>query len=276
MARTKQVAFRRQYNHKPQVFRDHRGISYTVVRGTPSSCSNPSTIIKLSIQLYTLSKLNKTPEEIGSKLLSSHSIANSGNLHNYWPRVDVYLPLRSIEECMEHHQAEKIYRKEAVEEMHSNTRASADNKDNTKEAQYRSFVLVVPEDCRCWDDVEEKGLWIICFDQDVTPAMETHMWDCVQEEDLEINNEEGWVEVERVKYGPPVLIKRVSICREDQEPSERDNSTITEDAPHECELDMDNHFFDKDAQCVACQRASEYRRRSKRLAHKRKVQEISQ
>ncbi|KAF7179750.1 hypothetical protein CNMCM7691_008800 [Aspergillus felis] len=337
MARTKQVAFGRRYNHKPHVFLDYRGNSYTVVGGTPSSCSNPSTIIKLSIHLYTLSELKETPEELGSKLLGSYGITNSGNLHNYWPRVDVYSPLGSIEECMEHHRAEKIYRKKALEEMHRKAGASADNEEDAEEPvrklrgkqplphivptwactemfwkqhsyghdwRYHSFVLVVPKDCRCWDDVEERGLWMVCFDQDVTPAMETHMWDCVREEDLEIDNGEGWVEVERVHYGPPVLIERVSVCREDQRPGERDNSAITgtlydmwsqiirvlndctyrqpmcygcaEDAPHECELDMDDHFFDEDAQCVACRRASEYRRRSKRLAHKRNVQEISQ
>ncbi|KAF7116915.1 hypothetical protein CNMCM5793_005545 [Aspergillus hiratsukae] len=261
MARTKQVASGRRYNHKPKVFRDHRGNDYTVVGGTPSSCSNPSTIIKLSIHLYTLSDLQETPEEIGSKLLRSHGIVASGNLHNYWPRVDVYSPLGSIEECMEHHRAEKIYRKKAVEEMHREARVSADTEEDAEEAvrkfrgkqplphivptwacterswtqysfghgwRYRSVVLVVPEDCRCWDDVEEKGLWIVCFDQDVTPAMETHMWDCVREEDWEIDNGEGWVEVEKIEYGPPVLIKRVSVCREDQEPGERGDSTITD------------------------------------------------
>ncbi|RHZ67335.1 uncharacterized protein CDV56_108085 [Aspergillus thermomutatus] len=326
MARTKQVAFIRRYNHKSPVFLDHCGNSYTVVGATPDSCSNPSTIIKLSIHLYTLSALTEPPEEIGSKLLSSHGITGSGNLHDYWPRVDVYSPLGSIEECMEHHRAEKIYRNKAVEEMHREARASADNEEGAEEAvrslrgkqplphivpswacterfwnqysyghgwRYRSFILVVPEDCRCWDDVEEKGLWIVCFDQDVTPAMETHMWDCQRDEDLEIDNGEGWVEVERIEYGPPVLIKRVSLCREDQQPGGRGNSTITstlydmwnqitrvlndctyrhplcygcaEDAPHECELEMDDHYFDEDAQCVACRQASEYRRRSKRL-----------
>ncbi|GAQ05450.1 hypothetical protein ALT_2771 [Aspergillus lentulus] len=321
MARTKQVAFGRRYNHKPKVFRDHGGNSYTVVGGTPSSCSNPSTITKLSIHLYTLSELKETPEELGSKLLGSY---------------DVYSPLGSIEECMDHHRAEKIYRKHALEEMHREARATADNEEDAEEAvrklrgkqplphivptwacterfwtqysyghdwRYRSFVLVVPEGCRCWDDVEEKGLWVVCFDQDVTPAMETHMWDCVREEDWQVDNGEGWVEIERVEYGPPVRIERVSVCREDQECGQR-NSIITgslydmwsriirvlndctyrhpvcygcaQDAPHECELDMDEHFFDEDAECVACRRASEYRRRSKRLAHKRKVQESSQ
>jgi hypothetical protein len=38
----------------------------------------------------------------------------------------------------------------------------------------------------------------------------------------------------------------------------------------------DEHFFDEDAECVACRRATEYRRRSKRLADKRKAQDMSQ
>jgi hypothetical protein len=91
------------------------------------------------------------------------------------------------------------------------------------------------------------------------------VWDRVKEGDLEIDNGEGWVDIERVEYGPPVLIERVSVCREDQGPGDG-TSTITssvydmwsriirvlndytyrrpvcsgcaEDAPHECELDM--------------------------------------
>jgi hypothetical protein len=42
------------------------------------------------------------------------------------------------------------------------------------------------------------------------------------------------------------------------------------------DLFRDEHFFDEDAECVACRRASEHRRRSNRLAHKRKLQEMSQ
>jgi hypothetical protein len=42
------------------------------------------------------------------------------------------------------------------------------------------------------------------------------------------------------------------------------------------DLFRDEHFFEEDAECVACRRASEHRRRSNRLAHKRKLQEMSQ
>ncbi|CAG9987069.1 unnamed protein product [Clonostachys byssicola] len=36
-----------------------------------------------------------------------------------------------------------------------------------------------------------------------------------------------------------------------------------------CEQDLDEHYFDEDGQCIACRRASEYRRRSKRIAAKK-------
>jgi hypothetical protein len=189
-------------------------------------------------------------------------ITDSGNLHNYWPRVDVYSPLGSIEEYMEHHRAEKIDRKYALKRMHRDAKAPADNEEDAEEAvrklhgrqplpdtvptwecterfwtqysyghdwRYHSFVLVVPADCRSWEDVEETGLGAVCFDRDVTPAMETHMWNCTREEDWQIDNGEGWVEIERIEYGPPVLIERVSVCREDQGPGDG-TSTITSSA----------------------------------------------
>ncbi|CAH0056845.1 unnamed protein product [Clonostachys solani] len=36
-----------------------------------------------------------------------------------------------------------------------------------------------------------------------------------------------------------------------------------------CEQDLDEHYFDEDGQCIACRRATEYRRRSKRIATKK-------
>ncbi|KAF4221931.1 hypothetical protein CNMCM6805_005369 [Aspergillus fumigatiaffinis] len=227
MARTKQVAIGRRYNHKPKVFRDHRGNSYTVVGGTPSSCSNPSTIIKLSIHLYTPSELNETPEELGSKLLGSHGITDWESTQLLAPCRRVS-PLGTIEECMEHHRAEKIDGKQDLERMHRDAKASADNEEDAEEAVRKlRGKQPLPHNVPTWACTER--FWTrysyghdwryrICFDQDVTPAMETHVWDRVQEEDLEIGNGEGWVDIERVEYGPPVLIKRVSVCREDQEP----------------------------------------------------------
>ncbi|CAG9955332.1 unnamed protein product [Clonostachys rosea f. rosea IK726] len=42
-----------------------------------------------------------------------------------------------------------------------------------------------------------------------------------------------------------------------------------EDEHELCEQDLDEHYFDEDGQCIACRRASEYRRRSKRIAAKK-------
>jgi hypothetical protein len=40
-----------------------------------------------------------------------------------------------------------------------------------------------------------------------------------------------------------------------------------EDEDHTaCEMELDEHYFDDDGQCTACRRATEYRRRSKRIA----------
>jgi hypothetical protein len=40
-----------------------------------------------------------------------------------------------------------------------------------------------------------------------------------------------------------------------------------EDVQHtSCEMELDEHYFDDDGQCIACRRAIEYRRRSKRIA----------
>ncbi|KPM35911.1 hypothetical protein AK830_g10659 [Neonectria ditissima] len=40
-----------------------------------------------------------------------------------------------------------------------------------------------------------------------------------------------------------------------------------DDVPHDsCEVELDEHYFDEDAQCIACRRVTDYRRRSKRIA----------
>ena len=33
-----------------------------------------------------------------------------------------------------------------------------------------------------------------------------------------------------------------------------------------CEIELNEHYFDDDGQCIACRRRVEYRRRSKRIA----------
>lgn len=78
--------------------------------------------------------------------------------------------------------------------------------------RYRSFILVVPDDCSTWEEVEEKGLWLVKFDQDVSPAMEVDAAG-----DAASKYEADGVRVNRRDCGPPVSIKRVSVV-EDSDP----------------------------------------------------------
>lgn len=82
--------------------------------------------------------------------------------------------------------------------------------------RYRSFILVVPEDCITYEDVSSKGIWIVRFDQDLSPAMDTDLWDADPDEDQLVDTEHGWVEVDKLPdghLGPPVNIKRACIHR---------------------------------------------------------------
>lgn len=259
MARTKQTARKstggkasQRIEHEAYSFIDHAGRSYTVVGGTrrPSSA-----ICKLSIHLYCLGGLDPSPHAIGKSLLSSRAIAGAGNMNNYWPRIDVYAPLSSIEECMEHHRHEKIYRRKVLDDFHKSvasaaivaaTAAGGDEDDAAEAAEeavrnlrgkqplphivptwccspafwteyrsmyqkrYRSFILVVPEDCKSWADILEKGLFCVYFDQEVTPAMETDMYDEPDDENL-LQDGAEWVWVDKINNGPPVRIQRVSV-----------------------------------------------------------------
>ncbi|GAD91862.1 conserved hypothetical protein [Paecilomyces variotii No. 5] len=265
MARTKQSARKRTGGKAPRKlevathrFNDHSGQPYTVVGGTrpPSSA-----IRKLSIHLYCLNDLIPSPYDIAKNLLQSGDICGAGNMRNYWPRIDVYAPLGSIDECMRHHQREKIYRRQAVDDLHREVASAAeaaarasgmDEEDIAEAAQeavlslrgkeplphivptwccapqfwreyrypydrrYRSFILVVPEECRSWEDILQNGLFFVSFDQDVTPAMETDVYEEPEDEDDPSMLEDGvgWMWVDKIKYGPPVRIERVSVNKD--------------------------------------------------------------
>lgn len=136
MARTKQTARKSTGGRAPRKqisgkacfidsYQDHAQKPYAVVGG-PVDWINPDVIRKLGLHLYFLHDVDAdTRAEIGNSLLQSGAIAGWGNARNYWPRVDVYSPLGSIEECVEHHRREKDFRRQAVEEMHATVAADA-------------------------------------------------------------------------------------------------------------------------------------------------------
>jgi hypothetical protein len=256
---------------------------------------------------------------------------------------------------MEHHRTEKIHRNHALEEMHRGARASADNEEGAEDAEeavrkrgkqplpdivptwacterfwtqysyghdgrYHTFVLVVPADCRSWEDVEETGLGVVCFDQDVTPAMETicgivrgrRTGKSIVERGgsrlrgfsmgllfslsvfLFAGRTRGLVMALRQlqvvcttcgvgSYEYSMIIRTGGLCAlVAQRMLPMSVSSICEYPSLQrwrlqvTDLFRDEHFFYEYAECVACRRASEHRRRSNRLAHKRKLQEMSQ
>ncbi|KAL1871482.1 hypothetical protein Plec18167_007042 [Paecilomyces lecythidis] len=262
MARTKQTAHKITGDNGPwkrevtaHQFNDHAGRPYTVVGGTrpPSSA-----ICKLSIHLYCLNDLIPSPYDVAKNLLQSTDITDAGNMRNWWPRIDVYAPLGSIDECIRHHQREKIYRRQAVEDLHRGVASAAevaaraagmDEEDVAEAAQeavrslrgkeplphivptwccasqfwreynypydmrYRSFILVVPEECRSWEDILQNGLFFVRFDQDVTLAVETDVYEEPDDEGV-LGDGVNWMWVDKIEYGPPVSINRVSVDKD--------------------------------------------------------------
>lgn len=276
MARTKQTARKSTGGRAPRkqlnglastthTFLDHAQKPYIVAHGAYNRCYNPDVIRKLGLHLYFLNSEVSEDERvaIGNKLIESDAIAGWGNARNWWPRVDVYPPLGSIDECIEHHRREKVYRRQATEDMRRAAAEAAraacgpdadeeDREEAAREAvlalrgkevlphivptwctsekfwtqhetyyrvgRYRSFILVVPADCRSWDDILQKGILFVTFDQDVTPLMETEMEVLEEEEDTVLDNDQSaWVLVEKVVYGPPVEISRLSVADDQNE-----------------------------------------------------------
>ncbi|KAJ4256261.1 hypothetical protein NW762_009341 [Fusarium torreyae] len=165
--------------------------------------------------------------------------------------------------------------------------------------RYRSWIFVIPEDRSSWEDVIEQGLLQVRFDLDVSPAMFTTEDDDFEESTL---GKHGWVLVSKSGMETYEPVDIIHLCARDErtkgqydrEPEERTPGCRTtldqawlsatghlrdctykkescegcdEDEPHEwCETERNEHYFDEDGQCIACRRADEYRRRSKRVA----------
>ncbi|KAG2417105.1 hypothetical protein HFD88_008323 [Aspergillus terreus] len=317
MARTSQTARKRTGPPRPRKtthhFTDHSNKTYTVVDPFQRHCPNPHVITKLSIHLYSLGPLQPSPEDIGQELLKSNDIIDWANARNWWPRVDVYSPLDSIEACIEHHRREKTFRRNSKEEMHRAVAATTADEEEavgavrklrgkeplphivptwcrrrtayvlyrTTPAIYRGFILVVPAECTTWEDIQQKGLWMVRFDQDVPGELTVQMDDDASAQESLIDDDHGWVQVDScTNWGPPHCVERVSVNSLDVEDPPMNSlynewvSLVSqlydctyrpcccdgcdEGEPHEnCEVEMSEHFFDEDGDCVECRRAVE-------------------
>ncbi|KAF5636068.1 hypothetical protein F52700_5382 [Fusarium sp. NRRL 52700] len=223
-------------------FKDHTGRQYNVVT---SRAGPNAAIVKLSIQLYCLGEPEFDPHDIGSSLLYSDAIVGWGNARNHWPRVDVYTGFHTVEECIEHHRREKLFRREASRTMKDNAVAGLSEAEGKEKLateiqgkeplphivpswcesarfvedrwnvgdRYKSWIFVIPAERSSWEDVIENGLLQVKFDLDISPAMfyaESPMFGLTPEAG------EGWVFV--VKTGIESLepVKILHLCAREE------------------------------------------------------------
>jgi hypothetical protein len=81
--------------------------------------------------------------------------------------------------------------------------------------RHRSWILVLPEECRTWEDVEEKGLLSVKFDLDVTPMMEIYAASCYGddlEDSLLDEEKQGYVEVEKSHLEKLPPVETTAVC----------------------------------------------------------------
>ncbi|KAI5459584.1 hypothetical protein BGZ63DRAFT_360470 [Mariannaea sp. PMI_226] len=239
-------------------FPDHAGRSYTVVTRFPNQAIS---IPKLGIQLYCLGNPSPSPEALGEKLLWSDAIAGWGNARNYWPRVDVFTGFSTIEECVAHHRQEKTHRKAAIREMRQKAVAGLSEEDAQEKlvseirgkepwphivptwcpteqfwreydfrGRYRSWILVATSDRLTWDNITDKGLTLVRFDLDVTPAMESLVEDLGIDEESCLEGETyGWLLVEKSGFEKCPAIDISVLCARD--PPQRNEFLKPDDPP---------------------------------------------
>ncbi|KAF4993092.1 hypothetical protein FGRMN_6707 [Fusarium graminum] len=175
---------------------------------------------------------------------------------------------------------------------------SVEFRRNSENDCYKSWIFVIPGDRDSWEDVVDKGLLQVKFDLEVSPEMLTDEWDDCVESDLE---KEGWVNIEWSGLEKREPVEILHLCaradswedfnkvRAERSPGSQKRlfdawvdatgqlwdctyrnpgcDECIENEPHEwCDRERDEHYFDEDGQCIACRRASEYRRRSARVA----------
>ncbi|VUC20090.1 unnamed protein product [Clonostachys rosea] len=230
--------------HETLNFQDHAGKNYLV---RPTFPRATKAVPKLGIQLYLLGICDESAvQDFAKRFLGCEAIHGWRGMH--WPRVDTYSGFDTVESCIEHHRREKTFRKNAIEEMKRGEVAGLSEEDAAEKMRtkirgreplphivptwcvseaffketefkhrYRSWIIVIPEDRRSWEDVIEKGLLSVRFDLDVTPAMHTFCWDEQYNEPSELPGDNiVWVLVEKTGLYSCKPVDCKLLCAKDQ------------------------------------------------------------
>lgn len=188
----------------------------------------------VSLQVYTLAPLAEgVPLAIARGLLS-YEVAR-GFHDDFSPRVDFYSPMGSLEECMAHQRAEKVFRRQRRESgsgsgsgmeagMEGRQSGSGGGSDlymiptwqrghadfvASSRISHRNLIFVLDPSCTDFDSVLADGLNIVLFD-----------WVDNPEVDIEIYSddeaEESLVQIETIPPGSDPLVLR-GLLRKEQE-----------------------------------------------------------
>src|ERR1700722_17325195 len=167
MARTTQTARKSTGGQAPRfhLFKDHAGNSVTTTHSLRPACKQH--IPRLSLHLYTLSTVKESAQELCELFLQLDGIIGWGNARNWWPRLDIYnTPLSSIEECMQHHRREKVFRKR---NGGPHIVPTWSRRGGYRYRSYRNVIFVIDKDCGDWQAVMSRGLLSAQYDLDAKP-----------------------------------------------------------------------------------------------------------
>jgi hypothetical protein len=209
MARTAQTARKSTRGQDPRyhLFKDHAGNSVT----TTTTHASLQHIPRLSLHLYTLSTVKESAQELCELFLQLGGIIGG----NWWPRVDIYnTPLSSIEECMQHHRHEKVFRKR---NGGPHIVPTWSRRCGYRYRSYRNVIFVIDKDCGDWQAVMNRGLLSVQYDLDTKPE---DQFEVLEAEDLDDPRDEGLVELNTARDDP--LIERVIIDREKENEMRRE------------------------------------------------------
>lgn len=227
-----------QVENSVRHFKDHTGATYTVVNGPPSWHQGSSFVRKLGIHLCCLDTPDPSPEALALNICSQKLLGD-----RYDPRVDVYTGFDSIEQCMDHHLREKVFRQKAAEELR---RAAVDGmneedayhflttqvrgkeplphivptwcegirfwRESNPQVRYKSWILVTKKGCKTWADVQEQGILLVQFDLDWAVEMETCLYDEDPASDSLIpGDKQPWLVIDRVEQPPSITTELLCV-----------------------------------------------------------------